>query len=102
MVSKRLQLVEAQARWVMDELLTSDLGLAHNYGHVDRVRHWAVKIAQTEGYVDSEMVQTAALLHDIGLAYVTERRKHGDSRWLPTYKLFWCSWNKKFWQATDY
>jgi putative nucleotidyltransferase with HDIG domain len=78
MVSKRLQLVEAQARWVMGELLTGDLRLAHNYEHADRVRHWAMKIAQQEGYADLEMVQTAALLHDIGLAYVTERRFHAE------------------------
>ena len=94
MVSKRLQMVEAQARRVMDELLTGDLGLAHNYEHVNRVRHWAVKIARQQGYADLAMVQTAALLHDIGLAYVTERRFHAEvgaektAQFLATHHLF--------------
>jgi len=94
MVSKRLQMVEAQARRVMDELLTGDLGPAHNYEHVNRVRHWAIKIARQEGYADLAMVQTAALLHDIGLAYVTERRFHAEvgaeksAQFLATHHLF--------------
>jgi hypothetical protein len=61
----------------MDEMLTGDLGLAHNYAHVDRVRNWAVQIARAEGFTELDMVETAALLHDIGLAFVTERRFHG-------------------------
>jgi hypothetical protein len=78
MKSNRIQLIEQYARQVMDEQLTGDLGLAHNYGHVDRVRNWAVKLAKAEGFADLEMVETAALLHDIGLAFVTERRLHGE------------------------
>ena len=45
---ERMKRIEAYARQVMDEMLQGDLGLAHNFAHVDRVRHWAVKIAQAE------------------------------------------------------
>jgi len=78
MQSERIQQIETYARQVMDELLVGDLGLAHNYAHVDRVRRWAVKIARREGFADLDLVQAAALLHDIGLAFVTHRRDHGQ------------------------
>src|SRR5258708_30239071 len=42
--------------------------LAHDYKHVDRVRHWALRIAQAEGYANSDQAAAAALLHDIGLS----------------------------------
>ena len=51
---------------------------AHDFKHVDRVRNWAVKIAKGEGYEDIESVEVTALLHDIGLPYVEERRLHGQ------------------------
>lgn len=40
--------------------------IAHDFMHVNRVRNWALKIAKSEGYQDLEMVEAAALLHDIG------------------------------------
>jgi HD superfamily phosphodiesterase len=78
MQSERIQQIEAYARHVMDELVTGDLGLAHNYAHVDRVRGWAVKIARREGLADLDLVQAAALLHDIGLGFVSHRRDHAQ------------------------
>ncbi len=54
--------------------------VAHDFKHVDRVRHWALRIAEEEGFEDLEIVEVAALLHDIGLPYVdeeSERSKHG-------------------------
>ena len=91
---ERMKRIEAYARRVMDEMLQGDLGLAHNFAHVDRVRHWVVKIAQAEGFADLEMVETAALLHDIGLAFVSERRFHAEvgaektADFLQTHHLF--------------
>ena len=55
--------------------------VAHDFKHVDRVRHWALRIAEEEGFEDLKMVEVAALLHDIGLPYVDEekeRDKHGQ------------------------
>jgi putative nucleotidyltransferase with HDIG domain len=55
--------------------------VAHDFKHVDRVRHWALRIAEEEGFKDLEIVEIVALLHDIGLSYVDEekeRDKHGQ------------------------
>jgi uncharacterized protein len=49
----------------------------HNYGHINRVRSWAVVIARKEGYKKPELVEAAALLHDIGYSYADERN-HGQ------------------------
>lgn len=54
--------------------------VAHDFKHVDRVRHWALRIAEEEGFEDLEIVEIAALLHDIGLPSVDEEKervKHG-------------------------
>lgn len=40
--------------------------VAHDFKHIDRVRNWALKIAKAENYQDLEIVETAALMHDIG------------------------------------
>ena len=40
-------------------------GTAHSYAHVDRVAKIAAILAEKE-QADMELVQTAALLHDIG------------------------------------
>jgi len=56
--------------------------IAHDFKHVDRVRHWALRIVEEEGFEDLEMVEIAALLHDIGLPHVDEGRerdKHGPA-----------------------
>ncbi|MCB8943240.1 MAG: HD domain-containing protein [Ardenticatenaceae bacterium] len=93
-MSERMKQIEAYARQVMDETLQGDLALAHNFAHVNRVRQWAVKIAQAEGLAELEMVQTAALLHDMGLAFVNERRFHAEvgaakaAEFLQGYRLF--------------
>ena len=39
---------------------------AHDVKHTLRVRDWALKIAKSENYKDLQMVEVAALLHDIG------------------------------------
>lgn len=56
-------------------------GLAHHHGfsHIDRVRNWAIQIARGEGFIDIEIVEIAALLHDIGLPHVKERSRHGKA-----------------------
>jgi len=48
----------------------------HNYEHVNRVRNWAVAIAHQERYDRVDLVETAALLHDIGYTY-TDEKNHG-------------------------
>jgi putative nucleotidyltransferase with HDIG domain len=42
--------------------------IAHDYKHADRVRHRAKQIARSEGYPYLEVIEAAALLHDIGLS----------------------------------
>jgi hypothetical protein len=67
-MSNRIQLIEAYAQSLM-------IGeVAHDFKHVDRVRHWALKIATQEQYNQLDWVEAAALLHDIGLA--SGGRKH--------------------------
>ena len=48
--------------------------IAHDYRHADRVRRWAVGIAQAEHYRNLDEVEAAALLHDIGLSKNAGRR----------------------------
>ena len=64
-------LVEDFAR----QMMTKEIG--HDFKHADRVRNWALRIAQEEGYEDLQAVEVAALLHDIGLAQVKKRSLHG-------------------------
>jgi uncharacterized protein len=52
--------------------------IAHDYKHADRVRNWALQIAKSEGFDRLELVQAAALLHDIGLAKA-ERKAHAQT-----------------------
>jgi uncharacterized protein len=57
-----------------------DLMIAHDCKHVERVRKWALVIAEGEGLAELEVVEVTALLHDIGLARMDdgeERRGHG-------------------------
>lgn len=51
---------------------------AHHYDHADRVRNWVLKIAQNESLNDesSLVLELAALWHDVGLDYVSDRGKH--------------------------
>lgn len=71
-MSNRIQQIEAFAR----EHLTNG-EVAHDYKHVDRVRHNALYIAQQEGYPNLDCVQAVALMHDVALKYVEFRRDHG-------------------------
>jgi putative nucleotidyltransferase with HDIG domain len=55
--------------------------IAHDFKHVDRVRKWALLIAEGESYKDLQVFEVAALLHDIGLPHTnkeSERGKHGE------------------------
>jgi len=59
--------------------LPEDRKPAHGYDHVSRVRNWAIKIARAENFPDLEMVEAAALLHDIGRTIPQEQGKtHGE------------------------
>ncbi len=51
---------------------------AHGYTHLDHVRNWALKIAKEEGFEDLQMVEAAALLHDIGLPFAEKVNMHGE------------------------
>ncbi len=52
--------------------------LAHDFKHVERVRNIAIYIAKKEKYENLEMVQAAALLHDVGLIFCKNRKFHGE------------------------
>ncbi len=77
MVKGRVQQIEGYVRQSMSTVAAPDLRIAHDFKHVDRVRCWALRIAEKEGLEDWELVEAAALLHDIGLAYV-EVEKRGQ------------------------
>jgi putative nucleotidyltransferase with HDIG domain len=51
--------------------------IAHDFKHVDRVRNWALKIAQAESYDNLVKVEAAALLHDIGRGFNGKDLDHG-------------------------
>lgn len=51
---------------------------AHDFNHVDRVRKLALKIAKSVKFFDLEIVEIAALMHDIGLSESDKREKHGE------------------------
>lgn len=44
--------------------------IAHDFKHVSRVRNRALYLAEREKFSDLQIVETTALLHDIGLAYM--------------------------------
>jgi putative nucleotidyltransferase with HDIG domain len=73
---QKIQQIEQYVRDVMAHVARPDLQLAHDFKHVDRVRGWALIIAEREGGAEREVVEATALLHDIGLAYVEHRRDH--------------------------
>jgi len=69
---------DSQRRLVEDfarQMTPKEIG--HDFKHADRVRNWALRIAREEGYEDLQVVEVAALLHDIGLAQVKKRSLHG-------------------------
>ena len=63
-------------RRMMAGVAGSDLAIGHDFKHVDRVWRWALVVARGEGFADLEILESAALLHDIGLAHVEERSQH--------------------------
>lgn len=78
---KKKDLISLTEKYVKTITGKGTLTLAHDYKHVDRVRKWAALIAAKEGYSNLEMVEVAALLHDIGLNFIDEtgdRRRHGE------------------------
>jgi uncharacterized protein len=70
----RIQQIEGYVRRAMSTVATPDLRIAHDFKHVNRVRRWALLIAKQEG-LDLELVEAAALLHDIGLTRVKVERR---------------------------
>jgi uncharacterized protein len=72
MSANTIQQIEDYARQVMAE------EVAHDFKHADRVRRWALQIARSEGYEHLDIVEAAALLHDIGLARAEQRAQHGQ------------------------
>jgi uncharacterized protein len=75
----KIQFIEQYVHEVMSNFRCPDLRLAHDYKHVDRVRRHALHLARQEGWSDLEIVEAAALLHDIGLAYVEQRSDHAEA-----------------------
>jgi len=63
MKNERVRIVKD---YVMEKMANSIIP-AHDFEHVDRVRKWALKIAKSEQYLNFDVVETAALLHDIGM-----------------------------------
>ena len=76
MTTDRIQRIEDHVQRTMAGVFGSDLAIGHDLKHVDRVRRWALVIAEGEGFPDQELLASAALLHDIGLAHVEERSQH--------------------------
>jgi uncharacterized protein len=72
MSEEKNKLVADYTKNIMSKLI------AHGYYHVNRVRNWALLIAKNEGFKDLEMIEFAALLHDIGLAKAEKRSQHGE------------------------
>ncbi|MDD5190964.1 MAG: HD domain-containing protein [Dehalococcoidales bacterium] len=65
------------------ELITGRKGshmIAHDFNHVNRVRNWAMIIANGENFSNLQAVEITALLHDVGLSQMNdgdERKNHG-------------------------
>lgn len=72
MDNNKIKQIENYVRSVMSD------EIAHDFKHVDRVRTWALQIAKNEHFPNLEIVETAALLHDIGLSQAEKRGKHGE------------------------
>lgn len=71
MINKTIQQVEEYVKSVMSD------EVAHDFKHVDRVKNWALQIANKENFEDLEIVEISALLHDIGLLKAEKRSLHG-------------------------
>ena len=73
MSRSEIQDIERYVRDLMPEQV------AHDFKHAARVRRWALRIAQAEGYPRPDMVEAAALLHDIGRARAEAERDHATA-----------------------
>jgi HD superfamily phosphodiesterase len=78
MANNRIQQIEHYVKDTMSTVVDYDLKIAHDFKHVDRVRGWALQIAEGEDYGNLELVEATALLHDIGLAHVEQRNQHAQ------------------------
>jgi uncharacterized protein len=76
----RIQQIENYVRQSMSTVVAPDLRIGHDFKHVDRVRCWALRIAKNEGLGNLELVEAAALLHDVGLACIEvgQRSQHAQ------------------------
>lgn len=72
MNNNKIQQVEDYVKSIMSD------EVAHDFKHVDRVRNWALQIANKEDFEDLEIVEISALMHDIGLAQAENRSLHGE------------------------
>ncbi len=77
-MNPHIRQIEAFVRETLNTAANPDMKIGHDLKHVLRVRRSALRIAIEEGYVALDCVEAAALLHDIGLAAVTERSRHGE------------------------
>jgi putative nucleotidyltransferase with HDIG domain len=62
---------------MMESFIVPEFKVGHALPHTDRVRRRARYIAEREAPQQKTLVEAAALLHDVGLTQVTERRHHG-------------------------
>ncbi len=76
MIEDRTPQIENYVKQAMNAVTASDLKIAHDFKHVDRVRYWALYIAYGEGLNELDLVEAIALLHDIGLAHVRVEQRH--------------------------
>jgi HD superfamily phosphodiesterase len=85
MCPEKSPLVNQTEKYVKDAMSHNDstLMIAHDFKHVDRVRKWALTIAEGEGYPHLEMLEVTALLHDIGLSQVSGTKDIKDRAALP-------------------
>ncbi len=51
----------------------------HDFEHVNRARRLALAIAAKEGYKDTQAVEAASLLHDIGYYLTSDEKDHGQT-----------------------
>jgi uncharacterized protein len=75
MLSSKTGQIENHVMHWMSAAASPALHIGHDFKHVDRVRRWALRIAQAEG-LDLEVVEAAALLHDIGLSRIETGPRH--------------------------
>ncbi len=63
------------------------VAVGHGFMHVDRVRNWALTYGRLEEYPDLLVVEITALLHDIGLGYITGSETQKSHVVLPPHGL---------------